>query len=128
MGVGGSKRGGGDSLAALLERRAFEVLQQRTDRVMLVLDNVTDPAVELQILQCADTMGVQVNSSPLQIPIHRPARPAQAHPLTAASKTPLTAYLVTWWVETLGVLVPTHGVLRVERHLAPHCFLVAGYN
>jgi hypothetical protein len=66
MGVGGSKqRNGGDSLAALLERRAFEVLQQRTDRIMLVLDNVNDPAVELQILQCADNLGIQVHQHPL---------------------------------------------------------------
>jgi hypothetical protein len=122
MGVGASKRGGDDSLAALLERRAFDVLQQRTDRVMLVLANVTDPAVELQILQCADSMGVQV--IPLRLRFQSP-RPDQHPPRLLAASTPLNAYVAIWWVETSDVQVPTHYVLLrlpCERHLAPQCF------
>lgn len=44
---------------AVTEQRAAQrMLTKRTDRVILVLDNIHDPRVELAAMQCADYLGV----------------------------------------------------------------------
>jgi len=40
------------------QRAAQRMLTKRTDRVILVLDNIHDPRVELAAMQCADYLGV----------------------------------------------------------------------